>query len=285
MVKQILWKSGVAIAVLGGLTSSRAQEKPSQRPEAEGEPPAGQAEAETPRQKVAKRKLANEILTLKAFIKKVESHDQQEGENDLEPRRANTSGTMTRKSRTCLICRLTQVDTASAGQTTTNYEENACSRWYVAKVEPKHAHVWEESTCTVVSNLDGSHWFVKCNPGHFSIWQLNPETQLAVYQHFKSPAEARDLFLSLADAKTCNDRLERDKTKGHLIVDALEEWEAAEFPGTWKEWWQKWYAEHVKEHKEYLTWLQSHSHLSFSGWQRLRDASRRGAAASAMAKK
>ncbi len=78
---------------------------------------------------------------------------------------------------------------------------------------------------------------VGCNPGHYPIWLLSQETQLAVYQHFKKPTEARDLFLSLADAKTYNDRLdEHDQDKGHLIVDALEEWEAAGFPGTWKEW-------------------------------------------------
>ena len=127
---------------------------------------------------------------------------------------------------------------------------------------------------------------VGCNPGHYPIWLLSPETQLAVYQHFKKPTEARDLFLSLADAKTYNDRLdEHDQDKGHLIVDALEEWEAAGFPGAWKEWWDKWYAKHVEEHKEYLTWLHADSGLNFWDWQRQRKAGQGAAAVAPKSKK
>ena len=115
---------------------------------------------------------------------------------------------MTRKSQTCLICRLMRVDTTSAQQTTTKYEENECSRWYAANVEPHHNHVWEDSTCVFIKRRRRHSAFVACNPGHFPIWLLSPETQLAVYQHFKNPIDARDLFLSLKDAKTYNDRLD-----------------------------------------------------------------------------
>jgi hypothetical protein len=281
MVKQMLCIAGVVITTLGGLTSSLAQEKPSLPPKAEGKPVAGQAGAETPKQEVAKRRMARLMSTLEAFLKKVESHEHQKAGKDRAPGRPAAGSTTRQTSRTCLICRLKQVDTASAERTTTKYEENECSRWYAAKVEPKHTHVWEDSTCTFVSNADGSPAFVACNPGHYPIWQLSPKTQVAVYQHFKNLTEARDLFLSLADAKTYNDRLdEHDADKGHLIVDALAEWEAADFSGTWKEWWENWYTEHVEERKEYLTWLHSDSHVSFREWKEHK-AIREAAAAAA----
>jgi hypothetical protein len=282
MVKQALRKAGVVITVLGGVTSGLAQEKPSPPRDAEGRPAALQAEEDTPKQKVARRKWAE----LHTILKKLKSPEHKDRVKDRAPGRPDTPVTMTSASQTCLICRLRRVDTTSAQQTTTKYEENECSRWFAANVEPHHKHVWEDSTCTFVSDVDGTPAFVACKPGHFAIWLLSPETQLAVYQHFKNPIDARELFLSLADAKTYNDMLdEHDENKGQLIVDALEEWEAAVFPGTWKEWWEPWYAKHVEEHKEYLTWLHSDSGLNFWDWQRQRKASRAPAAATAKSKK
>jgi hypothetical protein len=178
------------------------------------------------------------------------------------------------------------MDTASAQQTTTEYNENECSRWYTANVEPDHKHIWGNSTCTYSSNADGTRTGVGCNPGHFAIWLLDPETQLAVYQYFKNPIDARDLFLNLADAKTGDNRLDgHDKNKGELIVDALEEWEAAGFRGTWNEWWEPWYAKHVEEHKEWLTWLHSDSGLNFWDWQKRSKESRAPANAAVQSKK
>ena len=281
MINQTLWEAGVVIIVLVGVTSGLAQENPSPPRKAVGRPAARQAEGDTPKEKVARRKWA-ELHTL---LKKLQSPENGDRVKDGAPGRPDSPATMTRALQTCLICRLTRVDTTSAKQTTTKYEENACNRWYAANVEPHHMHVWEVSTCTFGSNADGTPAFVACNPGHFAIWQLSPETQLAVYQHVKNPIEARDLFVSLADAKTYNDRLdEHDEDKGHLIVDALEEWEAAGFPGTWKEWWEPWYAKHVEEHKEYLKWLHSDSGLNFSDWQKHRKASQAPAAAAAKSK-
>jgi hypothetical protein len=283
MVKHTLWKTGVVFTFLAGVTSGLAQEKPPPPLKADGRPDARQAEEDTPKEKVARRRWAK---LSHALQRKLESPEQKDRVKDRAPGRPDTQAAMTRVSQTCLICRLTRVDTTSAQQTTTKYEENECSRWYSANVEPNHKHVWEYSTCTFGSSDDGTFAFVACNPGHFAIWLLDPETQLAVYQHFKKPIDARDLFLSLADAKTFNDRLdEHDQNKGTLIVDALEEWEAASFPGTWKEWWEPWYAKHVEEHKEYLTWLHSDSGLNFSDWQRQRKASRAPAGAAAKSKK
>jgi hypothetical protein len=148
MVKQMLWEAGVVIAVLGGVTSGLTQEKPSPPPKAEGKPAARKAEEDTPKQKVAKRRLAK----LEALLKNLERPERKDRVEDKGPGQANAPGPMTRASQTCLICRLTRVETTSAKQTTTKYEENECSRWYAANVQPHHTHVWENSTCVYTSD-------------------------------------------------------------------------------------------------------------------------------------
>ena len=83
------------------------------------------------------------MAKLKALLNKLERYERK----DRGPERAEPSEAMTRESYTCLICRLTRVEKVSAQKTTTEYEENECSLWYAANVEPKHMHVWEASTC------------------------------------------------------------------------------------------------------------------------------------------
>ena len=58
MLKQVLWEACVVMTLLGGLTSGLAQEKPSPPREAEGLPAARQADEDTPKEKVAKPRLA-----------------------------------------------------------------------------------------------------------------------------------------------------------------------------------------------------------------------------------
>lgn len=169
---------------------------------------------------------------------------------------------------TCVICRRFRLTTRYAGVPVTRDRDNECSRWYAAHVEPKHAHVWERSTCVNVSNLWGMDRGVGCRPGHYPIHLLPPDTQMRVYRHFKNPLEAKALFAKLTDAKTYNDRLEEDfRSKGHLTVEAIKAWEAAGFPDTWGEWWGRWYGKHVEEHKEWLEWLHADSGLNFGDWQ------------------
>jgi hypothetical protein len=108
-----------------------------------------------------------------------------------------------------------------------------------------------------------------CSPGRFPIHGLPPDTQLAVYQHFKDPLEARKLHESFTDARSGNDLLDEYDypDRGHLMVDELREWEAAGFPGTWVDWWSRAYAMHVAEHKERLAWIKADTDLGFAEWR------------------
>lgn len=178
---------------------------------------------------------------------------------------------VSRLRHTCVICRLYRVDTMCLGLTHSAYSETDCSLWYSAHVEPMHAHVWERGTCSYMSNLLGYSFGVGCSPGRFPIVLLSPTTQLKVYQCFRDPLEAKALFADLTDSKTHDDRLDEDDVdRGHLTVEAIKAWEVAGFPGTWNEWWSRFYAKHVEEHTQWLTWRDADTGLNFREWQRQR---------------
>ncbi len=102
---------------------------------------------------------------------------------------------------------------------------------------------------------------------------LPPSTQMNVYQHFKDSQRAKELFSNLTDEKSYNNRLdEHDDSRGDLIVKSITEWEAAGFPGTWDDWWPRWWDKHVADHKEWLDWLHSGSNTSFWDWKKRQKA-------------
>lgn len=174
-------------------------------------------------------------------------------------------------SYTCVLCRLGRVDTTLFGLTRSTYHETDCSQWYPENVEPSHTHIWERGTCMTLLNAFARPMGVGCRPGHYPIRLLSPSTQMNVYRHFKDRQKAKELFSNLTDAKTYNDRLEEDfRSKGHLIVTSIEEWEVAGFPGTWDDWWSQWWDKHVAEHNEWLVWLHSDSHTNFWEWNSAR---------------
>jgi hypothetical protein len=178
---------------------------------------------------------------------------------------------VSRLSHTCVACRITRVDATCLGLTGFTLYPNECSQWYSAHVEPKHAHVWERGTCEYTSNVLGMPVSVSCSPGRFPIRLLHPSTQMRAYQHFEDPLEAKKLFESLTDEKTHDDRLdEHDDDRGHLTVRAIKEWESEGFPGTWDEWWARFYAKHVAEHEEWLTWFHANSGMNYWDWQKQR---------------
>ncbi|WP_406694611.1 hypothetical protein V5E97_26435 [Singulisphaera sp. Ch08] len=177
----------------------------------------------------------------------------------------------TRRAKTCVICRLNRVDSTYGPLPISRLHETNCSRWYAAHVEPEHSHIWEHGTCLYESDLYGTWRAFSCRPGHYPIFMLPTETQMRVYQHFKNPLDAKTLFANLTDAKTYNNRLDQDdEDRGHLTVRAMSEWESAGFPGTWDDWWSRFYARHVSERKEFVEWINSDSKVGFGEWRRQR---------------
>jgi len=171
-------------------------------------------------------------------------------------------------SYTCVLCRLGRVETNLFGLKHSTYHENECSQWYPQNIEPSHTHIWERGTCMTLLNALSQPMGVGCQPGHYPIRLLSPSTQMNVYRHLKDRQKAKELFSNLTDAKTHDDRLdEDDQSRGHLIVRSIEEWEAAGFPGTWDDWWTRWWEKHVAEHKEWLVWLHDDSGLNFWEWK------------------
>ncbi len=171
-------------------------------------------------------------------------------------------------SYTCVLCRLGRVETTLFRCKRSTYHENECSRWYLQNVEPSHTHIWERGTCMTLLNALSQPMGVGCQPGHYPIRLLSSSTQMNVYQHTKDRRKAKELFGNLTDAKTHDDRLDKhDESKGHLLVRSIEEWNAAGFPGTWDNWWNRSWEKHVAEHKEWLEWLRSDSKINFWEWK------------------
>lgn len=176
-----------------------------------------------------------------------------------------------RRAETCVICRLDKVISTYGPIPVTTLEETDCSLWYVVHVEPVHTHIWERSHGVYESGILGMGRSIGCRIGHCPIYKLPISTQIRVYQQFKNPLIAKSLFANLTDAKSYNDRLDKDdEDRGHLTVRAMSEWEAAGFPGTWDDWWSRFYANHVAERKEYIEWFNSDSKMGFDEWRRQR---------------
>lgn len=179
---------------------------------------------------------------------------------------------VSRLRHTCVVCRLSRLDTTAFGLTRSAYAETDCSRWYAAHVEPRHDHLWERGTCRSTGNLIGMPMSVGGSPGRFPIHGLPTSVQKEVYRHFADPREAKRLFAGLTDARTRDDRLdEGDFDRGRLTVDALEAWASAGFPGTWDAWWDKSRADHAAERKAMSAWIDSGTKLDFDEWRRRED--------------
>jgi hypothetical protein len=135
---------------------------------------------------------------------------------------------------TCVVCRLLRIDYnyLLGLMTTSDYRPTDCSEWYAQNVDAEHEHIWVVSTCSYKFNLFGSGLSVACRAYVSAIWGLSPEDELEIYKQFANPEDAQELFKSLGS---------EEKTElhhNHDIVQKLEQWLEAGFPGSWEVWTQ-----------------------------------------------
>jgi hypothetical protein len=142
----------------------------------------------------------------------------------------------TRSGSTCVVCRLWRSE-IRLGLTWTRYQDTECSLWYAEHVEPVHSHVWGRTSCAAMINVFGGRMGYACGSRH-PILDLPSEDQMAVYQHFKDPAEARKLFLGLEGGEG-----PLGWGRGRLIAQAIRTWHLAGFPGDWESWRERYLAE------------------------------------------
>ncbi len=179
-----------------------------------------------------------------------------------------------RTTSTCVVCRLFRTETVFLGVRRQTDTASECSTWYREHVEPDHIHIWQRSSCTALLNGFGQRRGFACGRSG-SIFQLPPVVQVEIYQHFKDPMMAKEIFANLADEKTSRERLDEDDApRGDLIVSSLFEWANAGFPVTWEDWWDRWWKLHVAEHEQILAWHISKDGLSFSAWKEKRKGDR-----------
>lgn len=149
---------------------------------------------------------------------------------------------VTRLAFSCVVCRLLRLDRTCLGVTRSVYEENECSRWYPTHVEPSHVHNWERGSCQLLTTLSGRPLAVACRSGCSPVRTLEPSTQMRFYQHFENPREAKALFEGFAGETVRFDDF--GIVRGIFMAQAIREWEARGFPGTWDEWRVRFFAEH-----------------------------------------
>ena len=135
----------------------------------------------------------------------------------------------TERASTCAICREGRTEWDYLGLRWSRRTGTDLSRWYAARVEPEHAHLWERSPCSYETNIWGSSLGSACRAERPPIWALPPATQKAVYMKFADPLAAKALFAGLARA--------RDGDEGRRVVRALGEGESAGFPVPGDDWW------------------------------------------------
>jgi hypothetical protein len=119
---------------------------------------------------------------------------------------------------TCVLCRAERTDYRYLGLSFSRQRDTACAEWYRLNVEAVHEHAWDRQTCSTLINMLGVPVGVSCDERGHAIWSLEPEYQIAVYQHFGDRRAAKRLFLSLLDAGLIRRRGDRE------IIRSLKEW-------------------------------------------------------------
>lgn len=130
----------------------------------------------------------------------------------------------------CVICRFERIDDECIyRQTTSIYQDTACSVWYAPHVEPSHEHVWAPAACDVRFNLYGQR-LGESQPyarGR-AIRKFTPEEQIRIYEHFDNPLDAKRVFVSLTDMSVI------ERCGDLAIMESLLAWKDAGFSGKWK---------------------------------------------------
>jgi hypothetical protein len=171
----------------------------------------------------------------------------------------------------CALCRMGRSDMTLFGSPRTTYHENDFSRWYAARIEPRHTHIWEP-----YSNVAELNAFGKTIGGgtgrHASIpiRLLSESEHRRFLEHVTNPVALEDLFAEVhaSAAKAVDDPIEDGK--GFVIVDAIRHWQWAGYPGNWDDWWARWW-------DDWASWMKSPGNRDFSRWQDLRSKERRRA--------
>ena len=114
-------------------------------------------------------------------------------------------------------------------------------------------------SCQIMLNGLGQEFGFACSfRGYFS-YQIPSSIQMQVYQHFKDPKKAKQLFLTSRRREDCEraTRSELEELKVKLTFESLWEWAIAGYPGTWEAWWDRWWKMRVEDHEKPLAWLSS----------------------------
>ena len=139
----------------------------------------------------------------------------------------------------CAMCRMHRGDRTFFGETRSDYHATEFSYWYSAYIEPQHEHMWEPEAKIAIYNLCGQ--LIDSGTGasrKIPIYSLTPSQHRRFLEHVTNIEALKTLFASIITKQAYDDD-PMDDDKGFVLVQAVLDWEKAGYPGTWDEWWAR----------------------------------------------
>jgi hypothetical protein len=127
-------------------------------------------------------------------------------------------------------------DKSFFGKTRSVYLRSEFSDWYSTHMEPQHEHLWEPKANIAVFNRFG--WAIEGGTGpsrNIPIFLLTPSQHQRFLEHVTNIEAMKTLFAGIIRQRSEDDPME----EGFVLVQAIEDWEKASYPGTWDDWWDR----------------------------------------------
>ncbi len=117
-----------------------------------------------------------------------------------------------------------------------------------ARIEPWHEHLWEPDPNIADFNLFGQRIGGGTGaPRKFRIYDLTPSQHQRFLEHVANIKALKSLLASIINIKDqITENEPGEDGKGIVLVLAIVDWEKAGYPGTWDDWWAR-YWEREKE--------------------------------------
>jgi hypothetical protein len=144
----------------------------------------------------------------------------------------------------CSLCRLHRGDTKIHGVTRSVHHATDFSGWYSSYIEPHHEHLWEPESN--IANYNFLGYTIGGGTGasrKIPIHLLSASQHQRFLEHVTNIGALKTLFASVITKQSDEDD---GMEEGYAIIQAIMDWEAIGYRGTWDDWW----ARHWKGRKQ-----------------------------------
>jgi hypothetical protein len=148
----------------------------------------------------------------------------------------------------CSVCRMGRGVSTFFGKTRSVCHATEFSDWYSAHIEPQHEHLWDPEANIVIYNLFGQVIYGGTGASRkIPISILTPSQHQRFLEHVANIKALKSLLASIINIKNqITENEAGEDGKGIVLVLAIVDLEKACYPGTWDDWWAR-YWEREKE--------------------------------------